>query len=924
MKKCHIYDPVIERLLTRRMLVFMLSGMLLNVFLAKLVLFFELPLFLDNVGSLLVAALGGALPGMAAGFLSNLLNSVNDPITLYYGILTILIALVGAEFSCRGWLRSVKGCLAAAVLCILIGGAGGSVMTWLLYGGGIGEGISAPYAHALYADGFSEFWAQFIADMIIDTGDKVLTMCILYFVLRFYPARLYDWFPFSYLYDRPIEAIERLQQNQAAHYRVASIHHRIVRLISVSLLLLSGFATILGAFYYGQSELQEYKNNVMSSAKFVAGIIDGNQIESYLADAKETPDYIRIRQQLYKVRENTKRLEYLYVYQIREDGCHVVFDLETDTVPADARGAVTPFDSDFDDYRADLLAGKEVPPVISNGTYGWLITAYAPIHDAEGRTTAYAGVDISTVDFIRGLMTYLIKLIALEFGISVLILLVVIWYAQRCLLVPVNALVVQSLAFDQTDAEKWLESDAWRHRQSVQTGDEIETLYHIICEVEKNVANTVVHMRETERQLLAAAELECKNHELSEAVKQADAANAAKTEFYSRMSHDMRTPMNGIIGLVTLSKKERDPAVLQENIRKIGDAGGYLLGLINDTLDISKLEQKKMELNPATVYVREMLEGMLEMLRPSMQEKQIEFNVVNENMSLESYIEADVLRVRQIFMNLISNAIKFTPAGGKITFLLSDRGSDAKTAHYRFVLRDTGVGMSEEFLATGLFQPFSQEHNSLSAQYAGSGLGLAITKNLIGLMHGNILAESKCGEGTSFTVDLDFSLVAPEKARQVLQAGERELSFEGLAGKRILLCEDNDLNAEIAIALLENAGIVTERAANGQQGLELFTAAAPQYFDAVLMDVRMPVMDGLAASRAIRALKRPDAQTIPIIAMTANAYLEDRRQTAAAGMNAHLAKPIDVQALYGTLQQFIGERKAYTGSVTEQNSCDEE
>lgn len=900
-------DAIAEKLFSRHMLALAIFGLAVNVGLARLVLWLGLPLYLDNVGSVLVAALGGALPGMAVAFVSNLIGSAGDPDALYFGVLTILIALAASEFSRRGWLKSVRGALAASAVFMLLGGAGGSGISWLLYGGEMGGTISEPYALWLFAHGLPKFWAQFTADMLVDGWDKLLTTCLVFLCLRFYPGRLYDRFPLSYLYDRSEAERQRVSRQQQAHYRKISIHTRIIRLITLSLLVLSVLATTVGGLCYWYAEKALYARSSSNLARVAAGLVDGDRMDEYLAEGEAAAGYSETARALEKVFRDTAGTAYLYVYQIRADGCHVVFDFDTPDVPGDKRGAVLALDRDLEPYRAQLLAGGEVPTAFSHSAYGWLLTGYAPIRDSAGRTTAYAGVDISAASLVKDLLSYLIHIITVEFGASFLVIGTATRYAQKRVAAPIDALVGQSLAFDRTDPEVWLTNGVWIERVPVETGDELETLYQTICGVEENVAHSVTQLRESERQLVKAAKLERKNRELTEAVKRADAINAAKTEFYSRMSHDMRTPMNGIIGLAGLSAQETDPAVLRENLRKIGEAGGYLLSLINDTLDISKLEQKKLVLNEAPFHAQRFVDSLTDMLLPSAREKNLTFQIVNEGVRTDVYAVGDELRLKQIFMNLLSNAIKFTPPGGSITLVLQSRGEDAHAAHDRFILRDTGVGMSAEFMENGLFEPFSQEHSSLTAQYAGTGLGLAIVKNLVELMHGSIFAESVQGEGTEFVVDLDFRLVEPE---QVLPDTPQQRAPSVLRGKRILLCEDNDLNAEIAVQLLRNVGIEVERAENGQEAVDRFGRSAPGAFDGILMDIRMPVMDGITAARLLRGLKRPDAKTVPIIAMTANAYLEDREQTRAAGMNAHLSKPIDVQKFYATLAAFLDPAKA--------------
>lgn len=390
---------------------------------------------------------------------------------------------------------------------------------------------------------------------------------------------------------------------------------------------------------------------------------------------------------------------------------------------------------------------------------------------------------------------------------------------------------------------------------------------------------------------------------LQNALEESQRAMRAKTDFLSRISHDMRTPMNGILGLAELSLQEDNIEVLKEDISKIRDSGNYLLSLINDTLDLQRIESGKITLEKQIVSTATILNGILDIIRPAMEQKKINFKVINENADINWYIRLDPVRFKQIFVNLLSNACKFTPEGGTVTFAFGCTGRDDMISHDYLRISDNGCGMSEEFMKNGLFKPFSQESNKVTTLYAGSGLGLSIVKNLVELMGGRIEVESALGKGTTFTVYIDFERVEQTEAETLIESGRTQLSSteQELTGWHILLVEDHPLNAEIAKRMLERTGCIVSWAQNGKDGVEAFEASEEDYYSAILMDVRMPIMDGLEAAKTIRALDRADCKTVPIIAMTANAYDVDVRNTAAAGMNAHLAKPVEPEQLFKTL-----------------------
>ena len=386
---------------------------------------------------------------------------------------------------------------------------------------------------------------------------------------------------------------------------------------------------------------------------------------------------------------------------------------------------------------------------------------------------------------------------------------------------------------------------------------------------------------------------------LMDSVAAAEEANRAKSDFLAAMSHDIRTPMNAILGFSALIDREaaNEEAVREYN-RKIATSGQHLLGLINDVLDMSKIESGKTTLASAAFSLPDTVAAVEAMMRPQTNAKNQTFTVEMTGIT-HGRLMGDEGRLRQILMNVLSNAMKYTPEHGRI--LLRVDGSlkrRGRLQSVRIIVQDSGIGMSEEYLAT-IFDSFSREESSLTNKIQGTGLGMAITKNLVDLMGGTIAVESVLGAGSTFTIDLDFP--PAEGARGALAgdgAAEGESACrEALARKNFLVAEDNELNVEIVEAVLHIHDATCTVVENGKEAVAAFSDSAPGTFDMIFMDVQMPVMNGHAATRAIRALPRPDARTIPIIAMTANAFAEDERQALEAGMNAHVAKPIDIKVL---------------------------
>ena len=385
---------------------------------------------------------------------------------------------------------------------------------------------------------------------------------------------------------------------------------------------------------------------------------------------------------------------------------------------------------------------------------------------------------------------------------------------------------------------------------------------------------------------------------LQDALLAAKQANEMKTEFLSNVSHDMRTPLNGVIGYTKLAINSSSGSAMRDYLLKIMQSGEVLLQLINDTLDLSKIETGNITLKPEPVDCSGFINRVVTSVGPSMSEKGICFTL-DDSRGTRGCCLADALRLQEIILNLLSNAVKFTPRGGRVEFIVECVEEDEKCVKERFIVRDSGVGISESFLPR-IFEPFSQERTAETADIGGSGLGLSIVKRLVEMMGGTIGVKSELGRGAEFTVCLNFER-ADAAAAPVAEEAQDVVT---LLGKKVLLCEDNPVNTEIARTLLEASGIEVTCAANGRQGVEIFAASAPGSFDAILMDIRMPVMKGYEAAESIRALTRPDAATVPIIAMSADAYDDDVRRCLASGMNGHIAKPIDTELLFKELSRF--------------------
>ncbi len=391
------------------------------------------------------------------------------------------------------------------------------------------------------------------------------------------------------------------------------------------------------------------------------------------------------------------------------------------------------------------------------------------------------------------------------------------------------------------------------------------------------------------------------SEQLTKARLEAEEGSRAKSDFLTNMSHDIRTPMNAIVGYTNLARQKGvSREKMQDYLAKIESSSEHLLSIVNDILDMSQIETGKFELVETECEISSMLKEIDEIMRVQIREKKQTLTMSYDGIKQDAVL-CDKLRFNQVLLNLLSNAHKFTPEGGRIE-LTAVQLTESQEGYcaYEIRVKDNGIGMSPEF-ARKIFDPFERERTSTISRERGTGLGMAITSNIVELMRGHIDVKSEQGKGTEVILTISLKEYVPFADNTSLD-DEEAVDF---AGKRLLLVEDNELNREIAIATLEIYGFVVEQAVNGEQAVGMVEASEAGYYDAILMDIQMPVMNGYEAARAIRALQNVNLASIPIVAMTANAFEEDKNEARLAGMNGHVAKPIDVDRLIGTLAKVM-------------------
>ena len=481
-------------------IILIICGIAINIGGAQLAKALKLPLFLDCIGTILIAATGGYLPGAIVGFLSNMINALNDPANAYYTLLSVLIGLCAAFYARRGYFRSIWKALLLTFPLAIIGGALGSILTYLIYGFGFGEGISLGLARTLYQSGnLSLFFAQFISDMIIDLADKFVSLVIVYFILQLVNKRFGNNLEFHSWHQKPLSEEDQIRANKSQS-KAMSLRSKILLLIVIATLFIAAITTGISFTLYRRATIDEHTQMGIGVAGLAAAIINGDDINRYLEEGESAEGYAAVERQLQKVRQSSHEIEYVYVYKILEDGCHVVFDLDTEDTPGGDPGDIVEFDEAFAPYLDDLIAGKEIRPIVSDETFGWLLTVYEPIVDSRGITQAYACVDISMEEVTLNEISFLVKVISMFLGFFLMIITIGLWLAEYNLILPINTMSLAAMRFAYKN-EGEIEENAERFKDlQITTGDEIENLYNSFS---MTIEETVKYIAETQKQAQA-------------------------------------------------------------------------------------------------------------------------------------------------------------------------------------------------------------------------------------------------------------------------------------------------------------------------------------------------------------------------------------------------------------------------------------
>lgn len=479
-----------------RMLLLCLGGLVINLAFSRLAIGLELPLYLDNIGVVLVAAVGGYIPGIVVGYLTNLINSISDPVTAYYGTLTVLIAVVAAFGASRGWFKKVKTIALMIVLFALIGGGLGSILTWLLYGFDFGSGISAPLVDFVYNNILpNSFCAQLIGDFLLDILDKAITVGIVLLVLHFLPEKFKALFKGGAWKQKPLSD-EELKVVKGKGFRARSLRSKIILLLSIAMVLIAVVTTTISFTLFHQATIDDQVEMAEGILNVAEDVIDADRVDEFIQKGETAEGYLETEALLSNLQRSSEKVEYVYVYKILPDGCHVVFDPDTEGLAGEDPGTVIDFDEAFAPFMEDLFAGKEIEPVISNETYGWLLTLYKPIYNSKGECVCYAAVDIAMTDLVISEASFLARVISLFLGIFILIVAIVLYRVDYNTVFPINSMTMAARQFAFHSEGGMEESVEYIQQMDIQTGDEIEELYRAFSKTTSDMVQYVADVKE--------------------------------------------------------------------------------------------------------------------------------------------------------------------------------------------------------------------------------------------------------------------------------------------------------------------------------------------------------------------------------------------------------------------------------------------
>ncbi len=791
-----------------------LAGIAFNLIILNLMNRCGIPVFLDTAGSIVVAWECGPIFGVTVALLSSIVYGVFfNEFSIYFSVIGIVSVILASYMMKLGFLKKIKTSIYFALIL------------------GLASGVCSGLIRLGLGDvDFSIFYSSIFYNLI----DKIIVTVLVIIVIKLIPEEIrkqiwkldlcFDLDKHEYIYESTMGEDTRIRS-----------HRRLLMILTVEAICLAAVIAWAGISIYLRNTYASYSVMADGMSKYTASMVNGDDIELYLEEGADAEGYLETLNELCDLQKYTASIGYIYVYQIREDGAHIIFDTDPDFVNDIDVGAVVGFDEAFLPYKDKLLSGENIDIIESRGEFGWLLTAYEPIYDSDGNCVAYAGADVSMNNVQRYSMNFIFRIVIIA-----------------------AAFLTFSLTFGFWVSDRHFKMSEWFYARAKEAKDE------------------------------------------------ANRANDSRARFIASVTHEMRTPINTIIGMNEMILREKPDdkdskysASIRSYAGNIEKASDLLMGIVGDILDMAKIESGNMDIVEREYNTLDNLQSVIAMINVRSSQKGLLFEqVIDEKTPAVLY--GDSVRIRQVLLNLLSNAVKYTDKGGFILKLEANNiGND--TCKMIFTVKDTGIGIKEEDLDK-LFQPFLRFDEVKNNMIQGTGLGLSLAKQFAEKMGGTITCSSKYGEGTVFTFTIDQKIVESTpigefRSSQITEEALTEPEFVATAG-RILVIDDNDMMLELVKGLLSDGKLEVITALSGEEGLE---DLEKEDFDLVLLDHLMPGMDGIETLMHIRE-KNPN---LPVIALTGNETGDGGKFYKDKGFTDYLLKPVRMKELVETVHKYL-------------------